>query len=203
MGLEMGPYTSSTEDLRIRRHSVWVYVLYYISQDLADGYIPWLEICCKNLEKCQLQYSSFFMEWLKTSLEGVDISWEDAISAGSRIGLLRSLRFRMVNWYILSHHPPNWIKIWTKLIWAFAVYNLRRMQVHIAGKNKVLTPNGNSTENELYVKIWIDSTRDKPGTDSDELCKINREIRDKASDMDRVMRPASNYKGRSYWNSLC
>ena len=74
------------------------------------------DICCKYLGKCQMDFVSFFMEWVKVSLEGVEVSKEVAKVAESRYGLINSLRFRMVDGSVLSDFPPNRIKVWTKLI---------------------------------------------------------------------------------------
>ena len=82
---------------------------------LADTF-PDPEICCKYLESSQVRFTSFFMDWLRSSLEGIDVCSEKVKEAGTRKGLIRSLRFRMVDGSILSDHPPNRIKIWSKLV---------------------------------------------------------------------------------------
>ena len=82
---------------------------------LADTF-PDPEICCKYLDASQVKFSSFFMDWLRSSLEGVEVSIDKMKEAGSRKGLIKSLRFRMADGSILSNHPPNRIKIWSKLI---------------------------------------------------------------------------------------
>ena len=74
------------------------------------------EICCKYLDKCQFEFTSFFMEWIKSSMEGVEVSKEDSKTAESRVELINSLRFRLVDGSVLSDFPPNRIKIWSKLI---------------------------------------------------------------------------------------
>ena len=82
---------------------------------LADTF-PDLEICCRYLESSQVRYTSIFLDWLRSSLEGIDVCLEKVKEAGSRRWLIRSLRFRMVDRSILLDHPPNRIKIWSKLV---------------------------------------------------------------------------------------
>ena len=82
---------------------------------LADTF-PDPDICCKYLSSSQVKFTSFFMDWLRSSLEGIDVCPEKMREAGSRKGLIRSLRFRMVDGSILSDHPPNRIKIWSRLV---------------------------------------------------------------------------------------
>ena len=40
---------------------------------LADTF-PDPEICCRYLESSQVRFTSFFMDWLRSSLEGIDVS---------------------------------------------------------------------------------------------------------------------------------
>ena len=82
---------------------------------LADTFLD-PDICCKYLNSGQLKFTLFFMDWLKSSLEGIEVCPEKMREAGSRKGLIKSLRFRMVDGSILSDHPPNRIKIWSKLV---------------------------------------------------------------------------------------
>ena len=81
----------------------------------ADTF-PDPEICCKYLECSQVEFTAFFMDWTRTSLEGVEVHADAAQSAGSRKGLIDSLRFRLVDGSVLSDHQPNRIRIWKKLI---------------------------------------------------------------------------------------
>jgi len=82
---------------------------------LADTF-PDPDICCKYLNSGQMKFTSFFMDWLRSSLEGIEVCPEKMREVGSRKGLIKSLRFRMVDGSILSDHPPNRIKIWSKLV---------------------------------------------------------------------------------------
>ena len=82
---------------------------------LADTF-PDPEICCRYLECSQIEFTAFFMDWTRGSLEGVEVHGETAQSAGSRKGLISSLRFRLVDGSILSDHPPNRIRVWKKLV---------------------------------------------------------------------------------------
>jgi len=81
----------------------------------ADTF-PDPEICCKYLECSQVEFTAFFMDWTRTSLEGVEVNADAAQAAGSRKGLIDSLRFRLVDGSILSDHKPNRIRVWKKLI---------------------------------------------------------------------------------------
>ena len=82
---------------------------------LMDTY-PDPEICCRYLSAGQLKFASFFMDWLRSSLEGIEVCPEKMKVAESRKGLIKALRFRMVDGSLLSDHPPNRIKIWSKLV---------------------------------------------------------------------------------------
>ena len=81
----------------------------------ADTF-PDPEICCKYLECSQVEFTAFFMDWTRSSLEGVDVHADTAQSAGSRKGLIDSLRFRLVDGSVLSDHQPNRIRVWKKLV---------------------------------------------------------------------------------------
>ena len=67
---------------------------------LADTFLD-PDICCKYLNSGQLKFTLFFMDWLKSSLEGIEVCPEKMREAGSRKGLIKSLRFRMVDGSIL------------------------------------------------------------------------------------------------------
>ena len=82
---------------------------------LADTF-PDPDICCRYLNSGQLKFTSFFMDWLRSSLEGIDVCSEKMREAESRKDLINSLRFRMVDGSILSDHPPNRIRIWSRLV---------------------------------------------------------------------------------------
>ena len=87
-----------------------------LSALLLSDTMPDPEIACMFLNKSQFNVVKWFSEWVKISLDGVEVDYPATSSAVNRQELMSTLRYRNPITNKLHPEPPAKIKVWKKLV---------------------------------------------------------------------------------------
>jgi hypothetical protein len=98
-------------DLRFGHVSYLVLSALLLSDTMPDP-----EIACMFFDKNQFNVVRWFSEWVKISLDGVEVDYTATSSAVNRQELISTLRYRNPITDRLHPEPPAKIKVWKKLV---------------------------------------------------------------------------------------
>ena len=148
----------------------------FLSYNVLAGIIlrdlfPDPDIVCRVLECDQKQAVAWFLDWLVTSLEGLEIHAVSEESAVSRQDMLKCLRFRNARGKLEEVHP-KYVDIWCQLLgsWPSMVHGGCRFviqprlwfleQIRILRRSKVQWMDGRilkmpDEEDEIYARFGL------------------------------------------------